>query len=118
MSFPQRDVERLHRVCLVGDELARCVARNGIDREKILNDQDTRWMVSMPLFDISEQVSRLSDDFLRTYDIPDAYAISGMRNRMAHGYGDVHYGYIADAVLEDVPSLVSRCREILREFDA
>lgn len=111
----ERDLDRIRRVVSVGEELAACVMRNRITRDAILTDQDVRWMVSMPVFDISEQVSRLSDDFLERHPIEGSYAIAGMRNRMAHGYGDVAFDFIADAVFEDVPALVERCRDILAE---
>lgn len=112
----ERDIDRIRRIVAVGQDLTSCVERNGVTRESILSDQDVRWMVSMPVFDVSEQVSRLSDEFLQDYPIEGAYAIAGMRNRMAHGYGDVGYGYIADAVLEDVPELLERCRAILADL--
>ena len=112
----ERDLDRIRRIVSVGRDLAGCVERNGITRGLILIDQDIRWMVSMPVFDISEQVSRLSEAFLQERPIEGAYAIAGMRNRMAHGYADVGYEFIADAVFEDVPALVGRCKEILADL--
>ena len=111
-----RDIRRLERILEVKAELDDCVAGKQVTRDDIIGDRDTRWMVSMPLLDITEQVSALSQGFLNAYPIPDFKSIKGMRNRLVHGYGDVNQGYIADAVFDDLPELAQRCREIIDDY--
>ena len=50
-----RDLKRLERIIELKNELYDCIERNKITRESILDSQDIRWMVSMPLLDITEQ---------------------------------------------------------------
>ena len=115
MSVANRDMQRLERILEIKAELDECIASRMISREQILSVRDTRWMVSMPLLDITEQGAALSDGFAAAQAIPDYKSIKGMRNRLVHGYGDVGYDYIADAIFEDLPELESRCRQILDE---
>ena len=110
-----RDLKRLERIIELKNELYDCIERNKITRESILDSQDIRWMVSMPLLDITEQVTSFSDEFLSKYMIPEYKVIKGMRNRLVHGYGDVDYDYIADAIFEDLPELTKKCEEIIKE---
>ena len=109
----ERDVKRLERVIELKNELYDCIERNNITRDSILENQDVRWMVSMPLLDITEQLSSFSKDFLTEFHIPDIKSIKGMRNRLVHGYGDVDYDYIADAIFDDLPELENVCKNIL-----
>ena len=118
MTNSERDIQRLKRVLEIKGELDDCISSNAITRESILSDRDTRWMVSMPLFDITEQVSSLSQDFLEQNDIPDFKSIKGMRNRLVHGYGEVDFDYIADAIFDDLPVLAQRCSEIISEHES
>ena len=115
MSGHQRDLHRLERILEINDELSDCIKNRGITREMILRDRDIRWMVSMPLVDITEQISALSKDFIEVSDIPDFKSIKGMRNRLVHGYGEVSFEYIADAIFDDLPVLVARCRELIND---
>lgn len=112
-----RDIQRLERILEIKTDLDDCIAKNGITREKILSNRDTRWMVSMPLLDITEQIAALSQSFTSERAIPDFKSIKGMRNRLVHGYGEVDYDYIADAIFDDLPVLVERCRQIIDEVE-
>lgn len=118
MSGYDRDLQRLRRIVELKGELDDCIAARGITREQVISDRDTRWMVSMPLLDITEQVSSLSRQFAEGSDIPDFKSIKGMRNRLVHGYGDVDFDYIADAIFDDLPILAQRCSAILEEREA
>lgn len=113
----KRDIQRLERIIQIKKELDECIEENGITREQILDIRDIRWMVSMPLLDITEQVSSLSEEFVTQENVPDFKSIKGMRNRLVHGYGDVDYDYIADAIFDDLPILERRCREIIEKIE-
>ncbi len=113
-----RDIQRLKRIVEIKAQLDDCIKNNNIGREKILNDRDTRWMVSMPLLDITEQVSSFSQGFAEKNKIPDFKSIRGMRNRLVHGYGDIDYDYIADAIFDDLPISVKRCEELICQVDS
>ena len=115
MNAEDRNFQRLRRIIDINKELRDCIDRNKITREMILDNQDARWMVSMPLLDITEQISSMPKEFLEKQKIPDFKSITGMRNRLVHGYGEVDYDYIADAIFYDLPELVKRCEEIIRK---
>ena len=60
------------------------------------------------LVQISENSSKLTDDFKnKNREIPWA-AIRGLRNRLVHDYGEVDLSIVYDAVKNDIPKLLKQ----------
>ncbi len=80
----------------------RGITKEDLEKNIILCDS-----VLFRLIQISENTSRLSDDFKSLYaDIP-WQPIKGLRNRIVHNYGDVDLEVIYDTVTKDIPQLLS-----------
>ena len=65
-----------------------------------------------------EELQKLFNVFAEKNKIPDFKSIRGMRNRLVHGYGDIDYDYIADAIFDDLPISVKRCEELICQVDS
>lgn len=64
---------------------------------------------------ITEEAGSLSDEALAHYDF-ERRVIKGVRNRLAHAYGDVDADIVWEVVEEDFPKLLQGCRAYCDEL--
>lgn len=69
--------------------------------------------VMFRLIQVSENSSKLTDDFKEHYTFIPWRAIRGLRNRIVHEYGNVDLGVVYDTVQMDIPELLSELKQIL-----
>lgn len=55
------------------------------------------------LIQISENSDKLTDDFKASFVATPWRALKGMRNRIAHEYGDIDLEVVYDIVINDIP---------------
>ena len=67
------------------------------------------------LFQIGELARNLSDEFKACNPKIPWKEIRGLRNIVAHKYGTVEFGTIWEIVSDDIPSLNTDCRKILKK---
>ena len=58
---------------------------------------------------VTEEAGSLSDEALAHYKF-ERWAIKGVRNRLAHAYGDVDTNIVWDVVQGDFPKLLEGCQ--------
>lgn len=61
------------------------------------------------VFRITEEACALSDEALERYDF-ERRALKGVRNRLAHAYGDVSVDIIWEVIEVDFPKLLEGCQ--------
>ena len=67
----------------------------------------------MPIMQIGELATRLTEGFItETPEIPWK-AIKGMRTFFAHQYGSMNVGLIWQTAVERIPELKSSCQQLL-----
>ena len=64
------------------------------------------------MIQISENAKKLSDDYRLEHSNIPWLAISGLRNRIVHDYGNVDLSIVFDTITKDVPSLLEMISEI------
>ena len=92
-----------------------------IEEDEFLKDTMMQQAVAMNLQIIGEHVSRLQKkhaDFLESHRDVDWHTMTGMRNRIAHGYFDLNMKVIWRTVREDVPVLVDRLPQMIEEVQS
>jgi uncharacterized protein with HEPN domain len=94
------------------DELVVIDKRITGGKEAYFADENLRDAISMRLITLSELLNALSDDFYEEYaDIPIA-KVRGLRNILAHAYGEIDFGRLWSIIDEDYPLLASDLRQI------
>ena len=59
------------------------------------------------LIQISENSTKLTEDFKKQYKEVPWHAMKGMRNRIVHDYGEVDLKIVYDTIKLDLPKLVN-----------
>lgn len=72
--------------------------------------------VAMCILQIGELSGNLSEDFKETYSGVPWRNIKGMRNIMAHKYGEISIDTVWEAITEDVPLLYDYCNSVLDRY--
>ena len=62
---------------------------------------------------IGEAASQLSDDVQRSNPHIEWGRITGMRNRLVHGYFDTDLGVVWDTVSNDLPTLIAQLEPLV-----
>ena len=113
MEISERDKQILFHILKYCNEVEKTVERIKTE-EEFNGDFMYRNAISMPLLQIGELANHFSEDFLKTYvDIPWRDIIA-MRNRFAHGYGEMDLHEIWTTASTDVTNLKHSCRKILK----
>jgi uncharacterized protein with HEPN domain len=91
----------------------------GLTENSFLADERTQHAVSMCLIVIGENTKRLiaaAPDAMRGHDDIQWINMARMRDRIAHGYEDLHMGVIWDTVRDDLPPLVKALETMLLAY--
>lgn len=83
--------------------------------ETYLNSRNTRLLVERLIEIVGEAMNRAvrSEPGVES-TIPDARAITGMRNRVAHGYDQIDHETVWLAATTEIPALQNEIKEHLR----
>ena len=85
------DKERLIKIILIWDEVQKQIEERHITKEDLLTDTFLQWALTAPLYNIGEQVYRLSPELKKDYPTVPWRQIAGLRHRLVHDYDGVNY---------------------------
>jgi uncharacterized protein with HEPN domain len=106
------DRERLLDVIEAGGRIQQHL---GSDRQR-LDDNEVLQLAIVRLVEIIGEACRgLSSSLKEGHPEVDWAGITGMRNRLAHGYFDINLDAVWDAASVEVPQLLDQVRRMLAE---
>ena len=112
-----RDEQLVKRMLEYCDEITGTLAYFGRDERRFRADYIMRNALAMPLQQIGELATHVSDDYIASNgDIPWKQ-IKGMRTWFAHQYWDMSVDIIWVTVTEDVPDLRMKLERLTSCFD-
>lgn len=100
------------------DQAARAIAGfvEGRTQGEFLDDLLLRSAVERQLEILGEALKRLrKDDPATAARVPEADRVIGMRNAIAHEYGEIDYGVVWSAITTRLPGLVAVFEGLLAE---
>lgn len=113
MSAKKDDLSRIAEIYSVITETQRQMKILSFDRARFMNPEcDRDDLIAEGILNrvlrVTEEAGRMSDDVAVRYGF-DRRGVSGVRNRLAHAYGDVDRAIIWDVITEDFPQLLRAC---------
>jgi uncharacterized protein with HEPN domain len=88
----------------------------GMAKDEFLADPLTRDACCMNLIIIGEAAKRIIEnwpDFATLHSEIGWHLMTGMRNRVAHGYEDINFVVVWDTLVGELPSLIERVESLL-----
>ena len=87
----------------------------GVRRDQFLRDMKLQDSVIRRIEIIGEAVRRLSPELRERHPNVPWQAMTGMRNRMIHGYDDIDMDVVWDTAQDSIPRLLSMIEPLVRE---
>ncbi|MDR3288420.1 MAG: DUF86 domain-containing protein [Peptococcaceae bacterium] len=110
----RKNVDLLCHIIQYCDEIDEAVAHFGDNIEALQSCSPYKNATAMCVFQIGELSAHLSDDFKAANNAIPWKQIRGMRNIVAHNYGDFSLKQLWNTITEDIPMLRAYCESILR----
>lgn len=108
------DLQRIEHIRDYCNEIAKTIARYGHSFDSFEHDPDYQRSISFSILQIGELSSHLSQEFRQaTADRVQWGPMKGMRNLVAHNYGNMSRDIIWETATTDIPALGRFCEEQL-----
>ncbi|MGN0526671.1 MAG: DUF86 domain-containing protein [Acutalibacteraceae bacterium] len=78
------DTERIKKIISIWEALQNQVNERSITKEQLLKDEFSQWAVTTPLYNIGEQVYKISDETKKQYPEIIWNVVAGLRHRLVH----------------------------------
>ena len=105
-------VERMLEYCR---EIAGTLAYFGGDEQRFYGDFIMRNALAMPLQQIGELATHVSEEYIAAHGEVPWKQIKGMRTWFAHQYWDMSFDKIWVTLTEDVPDLMGKLEKLVRD---
>lgn len=107
------DNERIKKIIDIWSSLQLQIKEHSITKENLLNDEFLQWAVTTPLYNIGEQVYKISDDTKKQY--PDIIwsIVAGLRHRLAHDYEGINWSIIVEVIFDEMDDFVNSIKQII-----
>ena len=107
------DNERIKKIIDIWSSLQLQIKEQSITKENLLNDEFLQWAVTTPLYNIGEQVYKISDDTKKQY--PDIIwsIVAGLRHRLVHDYEGINWSIIVEVIFDEMDDFVNSIKQII-----
>ena len=116
MDSNERDVDILEHIIKYCNEIFETQSYFGNSFEFFKANAIYRNAVAMCILQIGELSGHLSENFKETYSGVPWRNIKGMRNIMAHKYGDISVATLWETITDDVSILLDYCNSVLVQY--
>ena len=100
------DRERLKKMVFLWERLTAQIDGHQITKESLMT-------VTTPLYNIGEQVYRISSDFKAAHpELPWA-VVSGLRHRLVHDYEGINWSVIVEVVFDEMEPFISAVKTLI-----
>lgn len=107
------DTERIKKIVSIWDALKRQIDEHSITKEKLLDDEFSQWAVTTPLYNIGEQVYKISDETKKQNPQIIWSVVSGLRHRLVHDYEGINWSIIVDVIFNEMEEFVNEVKKLI-----
>jgi uncharacterized protein with HEPN domain len=111
---PASDIQRLRHMVSAAAEALKFM--KGKVRKDLAENRILTLAVIKDIEIVGEAASRMSDEFKDAYAEIPWNVLVGTRNRLIHGYYDVDIDIVWATVHEDLPTLATSLKQLLRQL--
>lgn len=106
------DSERIKKIIQTWESLQKQILAHEITKESLLTDEFSQWAVTTPLYNIGEQVYKISAELKEKHaDIPWAM-VAGLRHRLVHDYEGINWTIIVNVVFDEMDGFIESIKKI------
>mgnify|MGYP004596569721 FL=1 len=107
------DTERLKKIISTWESLKLQIENRSITKEMLLADEFSQWAVTTPLYNIGEQVYKLSSEFKLEHPEIIWNIVSGLRHRLVHDYDGVNWSVIVEVVFGEMDQFIDSVKKLI-----
>ncbi len=107
------DTERLKKIISTWESLKLQIENRSITKEMLLTDEFSQWAVTTPLYNIGEQVYKLSSEFKMEHPEIIWNIVSGLRHRLVHDYDGVNWSVIVEVVFGEMDQFIDSVKKLI-----
>ena len=107
------DTERLKKIISTWESLKLQIENRSITKEMLLTDEFSQWAVTTPLYNIGEQVYKLSSEFKLEHPEIIWNTVSGLRHRLVHDYDGVNWSVIVEVVFGEMDQFIDSVKKLI-----
>lgn len=109
-----RDISIVEHMILHAERIVSKTSNKTLD--DFSNNPDDKDIVCFNFIQMGELAKSLSFDFCINYSSVDWRGLKGVRDKIAHGYGDINFSLIFSYSTNQVPSLLEVCKNALKDL--
>ena len=110
------DIERIKKILDTWQSLSGQMKDHKITRDVLMEDEFAQWAVTTPLYNIGEQVYRLSKELKNCYPEIPWSAVAGIRHRLVHDYEGVNWSIIVEVLYDEMPNFITSVEQVFQEM--
>ena len=107
------DTERIKKIISTWESLKFQIENRSITKEMLLTDEFSQWAVTTPLYNIGEQVYKLSSEFKLEHPEIIWNIVSGLRHRLVHDYDGVNWSVIVEVVFGEMDQFIDSVKKFI-----
>lgn len=107
------DSERIKKIISLWNSLQTQIEAHSINRETLLTDEFSQWAVTTPLYNIGEQVYKISDEMKKQHPEIIWNVVSGLRHRLVHDYEGINRSIIVEVVFDEMADFIESIEKLL-----
>ena len=89
------------------------IKEHSITKENLLYDEFLQWAVTTPLYNIGEQVYKISDDTKKQYPEIIWSIVAGLRHRLVHDCEGINWSIIVEVIFDEMDDFVNSIKQII-----
>ena len=107
------DTERIKKIISTWESLKLQIENRSITKEMLLTDEFSQWAVTTPLYNIGEQVYKLSSEFKLEHPEIIWNIVSGLRHRLVHDYDGINWSVIVEVVFGEMDQFIDSVKKFI-----
>lgn len=108
------DKERMKKIITTWNALQKQIKEHNITRESLLEDEFSQWAVTTPLYNIGEQVYKISSELKQDHPEIPWNVVAGLRHRLVHDYDGINWSIIVEVIFDEMEQFVDSVTQIVQ----